>query len=108
MSEISEPDTLDFEKPDSVVSKGSELYVKGKEPAKQQPDPEKNTEPDTSDQEQEKDPEKEEEKTEEDEKDAEEPDTSEEDQEKQEDRKSTRLNSSHVAISYAVFCLQQK
>src|SRR5690625_6749182 len=24
-----------------------------------------------------------------------------------EDRKSTRLNSSHVAISYAVFCLQQ-
>src|SRR3989442_7768410 len=25
-----------------------------------------------------------------------------------EDRKSTRLNSSHVRISYAVFCLQQK
>src|SRR5690625_6226183 len=25
-----------------------------------------------------------------------------------EDRKSTRLNSSHVAISYAVFCLKQK
>src|SRR5439155_4310163 len=25
----------------------------------------------------------------------------------QEDRKSTRLNSSHVAISYAVFCLQK-
>src|SRR5690625_4190992 len=25
-----------------------------------------------------------------------------------EDRKSTRLNSSHVAISYAVFCLTQK
>src|SRR5690625_6720412 len=25
-----------------------------------------------------------------------------------EDRKSTRLNSSHVAISYAVFCLQKK
>src|SRR5690625_5644638 len=25
-----------------------------------------------------------------------------------EDRKSTRLNSSHVAISYAVFCLQMK
>src|SRR5690625_6944683 len=24
------------------------------------------------------------------------------------DRKSTRLNSSHVAISYAVFCLKQK
>src|SRR5690625_6025654 len=24
------------------------------------------------------------------------------------DRKSTRLNSSHVAISYAVFCLQRK
>src|SRR5699024_12135683 len=24
------------------------------------------------------------------------------------DRKSTRLNSSHVSISYAVFCLQQK
>src|SRR5690625_6616470 len=24
------------------------------------------------------------------------------------DRKSTRLNSSHVAISYAVFCLRQK
>src|SRR5690625_6809358 len=27
---------------------------------------------------------------------------------KQEDRKSTRLNSSHVAISYAVFCLKKK
>ena len=25
-----------------------------------------------------------------------------------EDRKSTRLNSSHVAISYAVFCLKKK
>src|SRR5699024_11868669 len=25
-----------------------------------------------------------------------------------EDRKSTRLNSSHVSISYAVFCLQQQ
>src|SRR5690625_6365556 len=25
-----------------------------------------------------------------------------------EDRKSTRLNSSHVAISYAVFCLKEK
>src|SRR5690625_6751544 len=29
-------------------------------------------------------------------------------QNKQEDRKSTRLNSSHVAISYAVFCLKKK
>src|SRR5690625_931138 len=28
--------------------------------------------------------------------------------EKNEDRKSTRLNSSHVAISYAVFCLKKK
>src|SRR5690625_6785759 len=28
--------------------------------------------------------------------------------EKQSDRKSTRLNSSHVAISYAVFCLKKK
>src|SRR5690625_6772761 len=27
---------------------------------------------------------------------------------KREDRKSTRLNSSHVAISYAVFCLKKK
>src|SRR3989442_1131145 len=27
---------------------------------------------------------------------------------KQEDRKSTRLNSSHVRISYAVFCLKKK
>src|SRR5690625_6259869 len=27
---------------------------------------------------------------------------------KSEDRKSTRLNSSHVAISYAVFCLKKK
>src|SRR5437868_8788280 len=26
----------------------------------------------------------------------------------QEDRKSTRLNSSHVSISYAVFCLKKK
>src|SRR5690625_6487711 len=28
--------------------------------------------------------------------------------ESQSDRKSTRLNSSHVAISYAVFCLKKK
>src|SRR5690625_5880758 len=28
--------------------------------------------------------------------------------EREEDRKSTRLNSSHVAISYAVFCLKKK
>src|SRR5699024_11263470 len=28
--------------------------------------------------------------------------------EKKEDRKSTRLNSSHVSISYAVFCLKKK
>src|SRR5690625_6797945 len=28
--------------------------------------------------------------------------------ERQQDRKSTRLNSSHVAISYAVFCLKNK
>src|SRR2546426_5488776 len=27
---------------------------------------------------------------------------------KQEDRKSTRLNSSHLVISYAVFCLKKK
>src|SRR5437870_10847654 len=30
------------------------------------------------------------------------------DRRRQEDRKSTRLNSSHVAISYAVFCLKKK
>src|SRR5690625_3571041 len=30
------------------------------------------------------------------------------DDEQQQDRKSTRLNSSHVAISYAVFCLKKK
>src|SRR5258707_9661066 len=30
------------------------------------------------------------------------------DQEAQEDRKSTRLNSSHANISYAVFCLKKK
>src|SRR5437870_9554440 len=29
-------------------------------------------------------------------------------QQLQQDRKSTRLNSSHVAISYAVFCLKKK
>src|SRR5690625_3805412 len=29
-------------------------------------------------------------------------------QERESDRKSTRLNSSHVAISYAVFCLKKK
>src|SRR5690625_6531047 len=29
-------------------------------------------------------------------------------QEPKQDRKSTRLNSSHVAISYAVFCLKKK
>src|SRR5690606_9619367 len=31
-----------------------------------------------------------------------------EEEEKLQDRKSTRLNSSHVKISYAVFCLKQK
>src|SRR5437660_10458230 len=30
------------------------------------------------------------------------------DEERARDRKSTRLNSSHVAISYAVFCLKKK
>src|SRR5690554_7394213 len=30
------------------------------------------------------------------------------DESKREDRKSTRLNSSHVRISYAVFCLKKK
>src|SRR5699024_11487526 len=30
------------------------------------------------------------------------------DNDKQTDRKSTRLNSSHVSISYAVFCLKKK
>src|SRR5690625_5311304 len=30
------------------------------------------------------------------------------DQQRDEDRKSTRLNSSHVASSYAVFCLKKK
>src|SRR5256885_6837658 len=30
------------------------------------------------------------------------------DQAEQEDRKSTRLNSSHLVISYAVFCLKKK
>src|SRR5699024_12125949 len=29
-------------------------------------------------------------------------------EENQQDRKSTRLNSSHVSISYAVFCLKKK
>src|SRR5262245_65071928 len=29
-------------------------------------------------------------------------------QEKKQDRKSTRLNSSHLGISYAVFCLKKK
>src|SRR5574343_3960 len=33
---------------------------------------------------------------------------SEEDPEEEEDRKSTRLNSSHITISYAVFCLKKK
>src|SRR5260221_10174597 len=31
-----------------------------------------------------------------------------EDQEQEPDRKSTRLNSSHTVISYAVFCLKKK
>src|SRR5256885_3647133 len=31
-----------------------------------------------------------------------------EDEEDREDRKSTRLNSSHLVISYAVFCLKKK
>src|SRR5699024_2726179 len=88
MSEISDLDTPDFEKPDSVISKGSELYVKGEEPEQQQPDPEKSAEPDTADQEQEKQEkaqEKEEEQQEEDKQDAEEPDKSEVDQEKQDE-----------------------
>src|SRR5438034_8203547 len=32
----------------------------------------------------------------------------EDDQQRQADRKSTRLNSSHTVISYAVFCLKKK
>src|SRR5690625_6108595 len=37
------------------------------------------------------------------------PDNADEEEEAdEEDRKSTRLNSSHVAISYAVFCLKKK
>src|SRR5437899_10134497 len=32
----------------------------------------------------------------------------EQDAEEEEDRKSTRLNSSHLGISYAVFCLKKK
>src|SRR5690625_6275774 len=36
------------------------------------------------------------------------PDTIWTDVENKRDRKSTRLNSSHVAISYAVFCLKKK
>src|SRR5438477_2769737 len=36
-----------------------------------------------------------------------EPDRSDDDA-RQEDRKSTRLNSSHMSISYAVFCLKKK
>src|SRR5699024_11446525 len=39
---------------------------------------------------------------------AEETDKDESDNEADEDRKSTRLNSSHVSISYAVFCLKKK
>src|SRR5690625_4153471 len=34
--------------------------------------------------------------------------TTDEEPTEEEDRKSTRLNSSHVAISYAVFCLKKK
>src|SRR5690625_4801548 len=88
ISAISDSNTPDFEKPDSVGSNGSELYVKGEEPAKQQPDQEKNAKPDTSYQEQEKQekgPEIEEEKPEEDKQDAEEPETPEEDQEQQDE-----------------------
>src|SRR5690625_7044168 len=41
-------------------------------------------------------------------KDVEDEDEADEDQSGPRDRKSTRLNSSHVAISYAVFCLKKK
>ncbi len=87
MSEISDPNTPDFKKPDSVIANGSELYVKGMEPKHQQPVQEKSTEPDNSEQEQKEEPEKEEkqdedEADEENEKDEEESDTSEEEQEK--------------------------
>src|SRR5437773_8212556 len=37
-----------------------------------------------------------------------EPDASSEESASQTDRKSTRLNSSHITISYAVFCLKKK
>ncbi|MTW86048.1 PBP1A family penicillin-binding protein [Virgibacillus dakarensis] len=55
MSEISDPDMDDFGKPDSVVSIGSELYVRGTEqdkPNKEQPDQEENTENQKQDEEQ--------------------------------------------------------
>src|SRR2546430_9085769 len=40
--------------------------------------------------------------------DAEDEEGDDEDEEEEEDRKSTRLNSSHSQISYAVFCLKKK
>ncbi|GGB54591.1 hypothetical protein GCM10011409_35250 [Lentibacillus populi] len=55
MSEISDPNMDDFEKPDTVVSIGSELYVRGTQQDKrnkEQPDQEENTENQKQDEEQ--------------------------------------------------------
>ncbi|MDY0406543.1 PBP1A family penicillin-binding protein [Virgibacillus sp. 179-BFC.A HS] len=86
MIEISDPNTPDFEKPDSVATIGSELYVKGTQP---QTVPEKQTEPDSSKQVQEEQKDQEAEETDEEEKDNEDEenqDTSKQDQVEQNEK----------------------
>src|SRR5699024_6287847 len=83
MSSVSSSDTSDFTKPDSVISIGSELYVRGEEPA--QPEQQEQQEPDPSDEEEQEESDDEEEEPEEEEDQEEEEDEEEDEDEEDED-----------------------
>lgn len=65
MTELSDENTPDFEKPDSVVSIGNELYVRGTE--QQRPAPQPKAPPEEQEKDEEEEPEEEEQENEEDE-----------------------------------------
>lgn len=88
MSSVSSSDTPDFTKPDSVISIGSELYVRGEEPAQpeqQEPDPSDEEEQEGSDEEEEEQEEEPEEEEDEEEDEEEENDEDDEDEDNQEE-----------------------
>src|SRR5699024_207408 len=79
MTTVSSPDTADFTKPDSVISVGSELYVRGAEP------PQPSEYQSGSDEEQEEEPDEQEEEPEEEEEDPEEEQEDEETEDQEDD-----------------------